>query len=115
MLDGKIVREAILTVVLIGAVLLLFWQNTQLSDENRQLSIQNALLQTSKGADNKALGVREEGRAAATENAEKKINEIENLAKSADGLSDDELLTHLKRLCKEDGICLIRTPKRSAP
>ena len=107
-------KEFALLMLLVGMVLLLFWQNTKLSDENRELLAQNMFLRASKAADESALKVREDAKGEATKKAERKINEIENLAKSADGLSDDELLTHLKRLCAEDGICLTRTTKPAA-
>ena len=104
-------KEFAMLLVLVGMVLMLFWQNSKLSDENRELLAQNMFLRASKAADETAFKVREDAKGEATKKAERKINEIENLAKSADGLSDDELLTHLKRLCQEDGICLTRTPK----
>ncbi len=106
-------KEFALLMLLVGMVLMLFWQNTKLSDENRELLAQNMFLRASKAADESALKVRDEANAEASKKAERKINEIENLAKSSAGLSDDELLTHLKRLCQEDGICLTRTPKHT--
>ena len=109
-----VLKQFMLPLVLVGVIFTLFWQNTKLSDENRELLAQNISLKASKVADESALKVREETRSEATKKAERKINEIESLAKSSDGLSDDELLMQLKRLCQEDGICLTRTPKPAA-
>ena len=107
-------KEFAFLMVLVGMVLMLFWQNNKLSDENRELLAQNMFLRATKAADETALKVREDAKAEASKKAERKINEIESLAKGADGLSDDELLVRLKRLCAEDGICLTRTTKPAA-